>query len=157
MATELLFLHGLDSSSKGTKGRYFTANFSHIIAPDFTGNLQERMHALETVCENLSDTIMIGSSFGGLMAACYAIARPDKVRKLILLAPALNFSEYAAPAQLVNVPTLLIIGDHDTVTPPNLVIPAARATFSQLEILVCDDDHLLKTAFFAVDWPTLLA
>jgi predicted esterase len=152
-----LFLHGLDSSGRGTKGRYFTENFPGIIAPDFSGSLQERLQALETICMDMKQLVMIGSSFGGLMATCFAIAHPERVPKLILLAPALNFPEFSPPASPLHNPALLIIGDHDTVTPPNLVLPAARATFKNLEIRSCDDDHLLRTAFLAVDWRKLLA
>jgi pimeloyl-ACP methyl ester carboxylesterase len=157
MPSTTLFLHGLDSSSKGTKGRYFTDNFPDIIAPDFTRSLQERLQALETICIGLDHLVMIGSSFGGLMATCFASAHPDRVQRLILLAPALNFPEFSPPASLLHTPTLLIIGRHDTVTPPDLVIPAARTTFRNLEITTCNDDHLLRTAFIAVDWQKLLA
>jgi pimeloyl-ACP methyl ester carboxylesterase len=157
MHVTTLFLHGQDSSSRGTKGRYFTENFPGIIAPDFTGSLKERLWALETICMNVKQLVMIGSSFGGLMATSFAIAHPDRVQKLILLAPALNFHEFSPPAFPLQTPALLIIGRDDTVTPPDLVIPAAQATFKNLEIRSCDDDHLLRTAFFAVDWQRLLA
>ena len=156
MHAPTLFLHGLDSSSKGTKGRYFTENFPDLIAPDFTGSLQERLRALEMICTGLEQLVMIGSSFGGLMATCFAIAHPDRVQRLLLLAPALNFPEYSPPASPLQTPTRLIIGRHDTVTPPDLVIPAARATFMNLEITFCNDDHFLRTAFFAADWRKLL-
>ncbi len=157
MQTPTLFLHGLDSSSRGTKGRFFTENFPGIIAPDFTGSLQDRLQALETICRGLDRLILIGSSFGGLMATCFAIARPERVQRLILLAPALNFPDFSPPAALVTIPTLLIIGESDTVTPPDLVIPAARATFMNPDITTCNDDHLLRTAFFALDWNKPLA
>jgi pimeloyl-ACP methyl ester carboxylesterase len=78
MQTPTLFLHGLDSSSRGTKGRFFTENFPDIIAPDFTGSLQDRMRALETICRGLDRLTLIGSSFGGLMATCFAIAQPEQ-------------------------------------------------------------------------------
>ncbi len=157
MQTPTLFLHGLDSSSRGTKGRFFTENYPDIIAPDFTGSLQDRMRALATLCRSLDRLTLIGSSFGGLMATCFAIARPERVQRLILLAPALNFPDFSPPAALLDIPTLLIIGENDTVTPPDLVIPAARATFMNPDIISCDDDHLLRTAFLALDWNKLLA
>jgi pimeloyl-ACP methyl ester carboxylesterase len=157
MPSTTLFLHGLDSSSKGTKGRYFTEYFPDLIAPDFTGSLRERLQVLETICKSLKQMVMIGSSLGGLMATCFAIAHPKRVQRLILLAPALNFPEFSPPAPPLHIPTLLIIGRNDTVTPSDLVIPAARATFENLEIRFFDDDHLLRTAFSAVDWQRLLA
>jgi pimeloyl-ACP methyl ester carboxylesterase len=156
MQTPTLFLHGLDSSSRGTKGLFFTENFPDIIVPDFTGSLQDRMQALETICRGLDRLSLIGSSFGGLMATCFAIAHPERVHKLILLAPALNFPDFSPPVSPLDIPTLLIIGANDTVTPPDLVIPAARATFMNPDISTCDDDHLLRTAFFTLDWHKLL-
>ena len=138
MQTPTLFLHGLDSSSGGTKGRFFTENFPDIIAPDFTGSLQDRMQALETICRGLDRLTLIGSSFGGLMATCFAIAHPERVQRLILLAPALNFPGFSPPASLLTIPTLLVIGRNDTVTPPDLVIPAARGNIS------ASGHHLLR-------------
>jgi pimeloyl-ACP methyl ester carboxylesterase len=156
MFSPTLYLHGLDSSSRGTKGRYFAEHFPNIIAPDFTGDLQERRQALEKICEDLNGLVIIGSSFGGLMATCFAIAYPDRIQKLILLAPALNFSGFSPPAHPLQIPTLLIIGRNDIVTPPDLVIPAARATFQNLDISCYDDDHFLRTAFFELEWQILL-
>lgn len=152
----ILFLHGLDSSSRGTKGRFFTAKFPGIIAPDFKGSLEQRLQALETLCEARNDLILIGSSFGGLMATCFAQAHPAQVKKLILLAPALNFPEFTPPENPLPTPTILVIGEKDTLTPPELVLPVARQTFQNLQVTICDDDHLLHTAFMAMDWQRLL-
>ncbi len=150
------FLHGLDSSGRGTKGLYFTEHFPEIIAPDFDGSLTERMESLEKICETKNDLVLIGSSFGGLMATCFAIAHPERVKRLILLAPALNFGEFSPPVEPISVPAIIIIGKHDTVTPPNLVTTAAESTFKNLVINHYDDDHLLHTVFPALDWQRLL-
>ena len=99
---------------------------------------------------------LIGSSFGGLMATCYAIKHPGKVTRLILLAPALNFEDYQPPAELLRIPTVLIIGKHDTVTPAVHVIPLAKATFAELEIHIEDDDHMLHNSFYLLNWKKLL-
>ena len=48
------------------------------------------------------------------------------------------------------------IGDHDTVTPPDKVIPLAQATFANLHISRHDDDHMLHETFLALDWKALL-
>jgi|GEM_PF-37228 len=151
-----LFLHGLDSSSMGTKGRFLTEHFPTIIAPDFTGSLDQRMQSLGKICGNKRNLVLIGSSFGGLMSTCFAILHPDRVKQIILLAPALNFPEFSTPLELLSVPTLLIIGNNDTVCPPDLVIPTARQTFQNLHITCCNDDHLLHSTFFALDWHRLM-
>ncbi len=150
------FLHGLDSSSKGTKGRFFADFFPRVISPDFRGDLEERLRVLETLCLNDNDITFIGSSFGGLMATCFAIRYPEKVACLVLLAPALNYGEYCAPEKMLLTPTILIVGKHDTVTPASKIIPLAEQTFANLEVQVEDDDHMLHNSFKNLDWRKLL-
>lgn len=150
------FLHGLDSSSKGTKGQWFRDNFPDMLMADFTGTLSERMEQLEARCQGLKNLILVGSSFGGLMATEFAIRNPSACAKLILLAPALNFEEYSPPVKRIKVPTLLVIGKHDTVTPPDLVLPMAERSFAEIDISVENDDHMLHAVFPAMPWAKLL-
>lgn len=151
-----LFLHGLDSSGFGTKGRYFSEHFPEMLRPDFDGTLSDRMAQLEEVMAGTDELVIVGSSFGGLMAACLAQQNPQNCKRIVMLAPALNFHEYEPPAEKLGVESVLIIGSEDVVTPPNVVVPAAKATFANLQISVVDDDHLLHTTFQYLDWPTLL-
>lgn len=151
-----IFLHGLDSSGFGTKGRYFAERFPDMLRPDFNGTLAERMERLKAIVEDVEDLIIVGSSFGGLMGTCLAKTQPEKIKRLIMLAPALNFQDYHAPAEKINIEAILVIGRDDTVTPPRLVIPAAEATFSNLHTNLADDDHLLHNTFQDLDWPKLL-
>ena len=153
----MYFLHGLDSSGSGTKGRFFARNFPQVISPDFAGSLSARLHQLAGLCTDQQQLLFIGSSLGGLMATCYAIDHPEQMSRLILLAPALNFAGYRPPAHPLKTPTLLVVGQHDTVTPTEAVIPLAKATFADLEIDIADDDHLLHATFQLLDWPHLLA
>ena len=145
------FLHGLDSSGKGTKGRYLANHFPQVQCPDFSGSLKERLDQLAVLCGVENDLTFIGSSFGGLMATAYACSSPHRVKQLVLLAPALNF-EFTPPETKIDVPTLLVVGDKDEVCPPALVLPAAESTFRNLEIEVVDDDHMLHGTFQKIDW-----
>jgi pimeloyl-ACP methyl ester carboxylesterase len=156
LKTTTYFLHGLESSGKGTKGRFFAQNFPQVICPDFEGTLPNRQRQLETLCKNQQQLILIGSSFGGLMATCFAIEHPEKINRLILLAPALNFEAYQPPAEPLKIPTLIIIGKNDNVTPAALVSPLAEATFTDLELHIEDDDHMLHDTFHHLDWQNLL-
>ncbi len=151
-----IFLHGLESSSLGYKGKYFSQKFKEMMVPDFTGSLAKRMRKLENLAENVKDLVLVGSSFGGLMATQYTQANPLKVRKLILLAPALNFAEFSPPVTKLKVPAKLIIGSQDSVTPPKVVIPLAQSTFENIEIFICEDDHSLRKTFDSLDWQELL-
>jgi pimeloyl-ACP methyl ester carboxylesterase len=152
----IYFLHGLDSSGSGTKGRFFARALPEVIRADFTGSLNDRLEQLDSLCHDQQRLILIGSSFGGLMATCYATAQPEKVARLVLLAPALNFAGYRPPATRLQIPVLLVIGRHDTITPPALVVPLAQATFADLDIRLEDDDHLLHKSFLALNWSALL-
>jgi len=149
---KIFFLHGLDSSSRGTKARYFAANFPRVACPDFSGDLKERLKQLKEICSDSNNLTLIGSSFGGLMATCFALERPHKVARLILLAPALNYGNYCPPKITLTLPVTLIIGRHDTITPADKVIPLAEKTFSNLEVQLADDDHMLHNSFPQLDW-----
>ena len=155
MATRI-FIHGLDSSGAGTKGTFFSNRCPEMLHPDFNGTLQERMDQLDNLISGHSDLIVVGSSFGGLMGTRLAIEQPDRVKRLVLLAPALNFHEYRIPERKVDTETLVIIGHNDDVTPPDIVVPAAKKTFSNLQIRMVDDDHLLHKTYRDLDWESLL-
>ena len=151
-----LFLHGLDSSIEGTKAQWFRRHFPGVRLQNYTGELDERLAQLEAQVAGLERLVLVGASFGGLMAACFALRSPERCRRLVLLAPALNFTEYRPPAVPLALPVLLVIGQHDTVCPPDLVLPLARATFSNLEVRIEDDDHMLHRTFPVLDWQRLL-
>ena len=151
-----IFLHGLDSSGFGTKGRFFAEHFPEMLRPDFEGTLAERLLIARQLIAGVNELILVGSSFGGLMGACLAQEQPETIKRLIMLAPALNFEGYRPPARMITCQSLLVIGSEDTVTPPSAVIPAAKKTFANLEINLVDDDHLLHNTYQELDWPNLL-
>lgn len=148
-----IFLHGLDSSSKGRKGHYFSVRFPDMLIPDFTGDLKSRMTQLNSILNQASDIIIIGSSYGGLMATLFAMSNESRLRKIILLAPALNFPEFAQLADgKISVPTKIYQGSRDEVTPLAEVKSAAVKTFTNLQFQVSDDDHFLRRTFAEIDW-----
>jgi len=73
-----------------------------------------------------------------------------------LLAPTLNFSEFFPPEEKVGTSATLIIGNQDTVTPPDRVLPLAEKLFFQLKICRYDHDHLQHDSFTKLDWHKLL-
>jgi len=90
-----VFIHGLESSGKGTKGTFFRTYRPHMLIDDYEGTLEERMEKLERNLAPYQDLILVGSSYGGLMASIYACQHPEAVKKLVLLAPALHVPEFA--------------------------------------------------------------
>ncbi len=152
------FIHGLDSSSRGSKGTYFRSHFPDMLVPDFDGPFAGRMVTLYQLLAGKSGLILVGSSFGGLMATVFAIENAAAVRRLILLAPALNFPEFTPyHGRKTVVPATIYLGRRDTVTPPGQVRPLAVETFASLLWHETDDDHLLRCTFPRIDWPGLLA
>jgi pimeloyl-ACP methyl ester carboxylesterase len=85
-----IFIHGLESSNQGTKAVFFRDKYPDMILPDFEGPLTERMEKLNRILSGKSEIRIVGSSFGGLMAALFAMENPSQVRRMILLAPATN-------------------------------------------------------------------
>ncbi|MDI6814278.1 MAG: YqiA/YcfP family alpha/beta fold hydrolase, partial [Desulfitobacteriaceae bacterium] len=78
-----LFIHGLDSSSQGIKASHLRQLFPALLAPDFSGSLEERMFQLSQIIGRKRGWVLIGSSLGGLMATYYACWHPKQVKKMI--------------------------------------------------------------------------
>jgi pimeloyl-ACP methyl ester carboxylesterase len=152
-----VFLHGLDSSSRGTKGTFFRGRYPEMLMEDFSGPLAERMEKLTIILEGKDNLILVGSSYGGLMAALFACRHRTRIRRLILLAPALGHADfspwYATPMQL---PVTLYHGRHDIVVPPGPTRRIAERLFANLDRHLVDDDHDLHRVFPTLDWDRLL-
>ncbi|MBU0481767.1 MAG: alpha/beta hydrolase [Proteobacteria bacterium] len=152
-----VFIHGLESSSRGTKGTWFKERFPGMLICDFIGSFEERMVQLKCFLAGRANLVLVGSSFGGLMASVYAIEYGSEVARVVLLAPALNFPEFDRfRSGSTSVPTHLYIGDRDAICPADLVIPAAQEVFTDLVVNRVDDDHLLHATFRRIDWNSML-
>ncbi len=153
-----VFIHGLESSSQGTKGVFFRERYPDMIIEDFAGPLEERMEKLNRLLAGRDDLILVGSSFGGLMAAIYACEHERQVRKVVLLAPALHLPEFSRfIGKKVKIPVILFHGRSDDVVPPAPVKTLAEEVFENLDYHLVDDDHSLHITFPLMDWPTLIA
>ena len=152
-----VFLHGLESSSRGAKARFLQEKFPDMLIPDLQGSLAARMANLTGILKGRTDLILVGSSFGGLMATIYAMTNEADINRIVLLAPALNFPDFLHyPKIRVAVPTWMFIGSDDTVTPAKLVVPLARGIFKDLHYKEVADDHMLAGTFRHFDWQGLL-
>ncbi len=157
MTATRVFIHGLESTSQGMKGIYFRERYPEMIIEDYIGSLEARMEKLEAVLAGKEDLILVGSSYGGLMAAIYACRHPEKVRRLILLAPAINLDEFESYAgQALTMPVHLYHGRQDDVVPPGGVRPVAERTFNDLTYCLVEDDHSLHETFPGMPWAELL-
>ena len=152
-----VFIHGLESTSHGTKGEFFRNKYPDMILEDFIGLLDQRMDKLNRLLQNKTDLILVGSSYGGLMAAIYACRNPLTVRKLILLAPALDLIEFQPYlTRRIGIPVVLYHGRFDDVVPPEAVQTIAREVFPNLSYHAVDDDHSLHHTFSNMGWDELL-
>jgi len=157
MTATKVFIHGLESTSQGTKGIYFRERYPEMIIEDYVGPLEARLEKLEAVLAGKEGLILVGSSYGGLMAAIYACRHPEKIRRLILLAPAINLEEFEPYAgQFLTMPVHLYHGRQDDVVPPGEVRPVADAVFSDLIYHLVEDDHSLHETFPGMPWEELL-
>lgn len=158
MGVTRVFIHGLESSSQGAKGVFFRERYPGMIIEDYHGPLKERMEKLNRLLAGLDELILVGSSFGGLMAAIYACGNESRVRKLILLAPALHIVDLApCLSRKVQIPVSLFHGIQDDVVPPEAVQAIARRIFARLDYHLVDDDHSLHATFPLMDWQGLLS
>ncbi len=157
--SKIIYLHGLESNSQSGKARQFAQKFPGMLTPDFTGTFEERMAQLLPILGEESGWTLIGSSFGGLMAAVFACEHPRQVRKLVLLAPALLREPFGQYLNLprVSVPTAVVHGEEDDVVPLEAARETAQALFSNLTYYVVRDGHRLHKAFEELDWEAILA
>lgn len=103
---EVLYLHGFASGPNSAKAHYFRKHFNELgvgitvldLLPneeDFTRMRTSRLlDDITTIIDFIAvpDLVVIGSSFGGLLATWVAYIAPTRVQKLILMAPALRWS-----------------------------------------------------------------
>lgn len=140
----MYFFHGLESGPQGSKYRSLRARFPDIISPDFQGidDIEQRLAIAARQTEGQVDQVIVGSSFGGLCAALLADRYPERVRALVLLAPALNHPI----ARGLKVPgnTVILHGTPDEVIP--VQVSRCWAAERGLELIEVDDNHRLSAS-----------
>jgi pimeloyl-ACP methyl ester carboxylesterase len=152
-----VFIHGLESSGMGTKGVFFRNKYPDMIIEDFVGTFKDRMEKLNILLSGKTSLILVGSSYGGLMAAVYAFNNEKSLRKLILLAPALDIYEFEPyMGRQLLLPVVIYHGRDDDVVSPSSVQKIARTVFANIEYNLVDDDHSLHRTFSLMNWDDLL-
>ena len=153
----LIFIHGLEGTSQGVKATLLRGLFPAILTPDFRGTLHERMAKLGEILGDVKGWTIVGSSFGGLMGAIFTCQNPEQVEKLVLLAPALIWPDFAdALPEPVDIPVTLYHGSQDQIIPLETVRQIAEKVFTDLNFIEVDDDHGLYKTVHEIDWRLLL-
>lgn len=152
-----IFIHGQESSSQGNKAVFFRGLFPEMIIPDFVGDVSTRMSKLNEILIGKKGIIMIGSSLGGLMASLYAFQNQNRLKKLILLAPAINLPDFSSYlSKKLTLPVYIFHGENDEIIPLRPIQAIAENVFPDLTFTVMDDDHRLSRTFTSIDWPQLI-
>ncbi|MBY9008043.1 MAG: alpha/beta hydrolase [Candidatus Lokiarchaeota archaeon] len=163
---DIIFIHGLISSGHGFKGEFFRKLLPKCLTPDLEEYheriprkilLEKRMKQLNDILMEKKIWTIIGSSFGGLMAVLYTIQNPEKVKKLILLAPFLIGDEFI-PKKIdpIKIPVKIFHGRNDKVIPLKQNQDNANDLFENLEYIVVQDDHQLHDTVKSINWLEIL-
>lgn len=143
----VLLLHGMTSSGDAYRELMVElADNYHLIAPDIPGfgfsestvpytldHLVEWVAAFFDALE-LRQCLLIGHSFGGVLAAHFALAYPEDVSSIVLIAPAL-LTMQNVPDFLIRVGVSLGLADlGTTITQSRMVVPfQVKSSFLQPE------------------------
>jgi len=163
----IIFIHGLESSGKGFKGLYLKKKFPEILTPDFVEYdpnrtledlLNSRMVQLNAILSKRKLWVIIGSSFGGLMGVIYALKNPEKVKRLILLAPYLDTKllnwDSASP---IDMPVIVFHGRNDEIAKFKPSRERAYILFTKLEFNATENDHNLNPIVEKLNWRALIS
>ncbi len=115
----LVFLPGFKSDLTGTKAQacadwaaahdHGCLRFDYFGHGQSTGDFREGTisgwrHEVNHILDHLTDgpQILIGSSFGGFIASLVALDQPEKIKGLILIAPAIDMTERLMLAEMTD-------------------------------------------------------
>lgn len=100
----VFYLHGFASSAQSSKAAFFRARFGEHGIPVAVPDFNEPDFSTLTISRMLAQVhrgiaaapdgpvVVIGSSLGGFVAVQSAVESPGRIDRLVLLAPALDFS-----------------------------------------------------------------
>ena len=151
MSRRLVFAHGLEGSPSGRKATALRAAGFPVTAPDFGRlGLAERVEILERETR-MGRVVLVGSSYGGLVAALVAQRHPQRFDGLLLCAPALALPESPndEPQQLrapAGLTTLILHGRRDTIVPIAWSREYQQRSGDHVTLHEVDDDHRLAAS-----------
>ena len=91
------------------------------------------------------------------MASIYSCQNPEKISKLILLAPYLSsleleFKKYSP----IDIPVIVFHGKHDKIVSIKHSRTYAEKLFTNLTYNIVNDDHFLHNTVKILDWHKLI-
>lgn len=199
-ACGIVYLHGFASGPSSTKARLFSEQGDRFGWPTVVPRLDRGDFEKLTISNMIDDvvdllfdrTLLVGSSLGGYVASLVA-ARDERVKAMLLMAPAFDFADHLAskfgPETLaawkatgsapiihheqnamarlgyqfyedaerhigrpnLDVPTTILLGEHDDVVSADAVLSVARNSAARhpdgrIHLIMVPDDHRLIEA-----------
>ena len=147
----LVWAHGLWGSPNGSKVTAVRESGIEVISPDFNEmELVDRIELLEKTIQ-IGDVVLAGSSWGGLACALTAQKKPDKLKGLLLLAPALHYPEPPNdnPDKLIapdGIPVTIIHSKTDDIVPISASKDYVKRSGNNVNLIVVEDSHVLENS-----------
>ena len=142
MSDKVWFFHGLESGPHGAKYQRLAEEFE-VESPDFQGmDIWERLEKAERLTRGEEELVVVGSSFGGLLAALLYERYPERFRGYVLMAPALHREEVEEEIGRMPERAVVIHGVGDEVVPFEPVRAFCEARGVE-EFWAVEDDHRL--------------
>ena len=147
----LVWAHGLWGSPNGSKVTAVRESGIEVISPDFNEmELVDRIELLEKTIQ-IGDVVLAGSSWGGLACALTAQKKPDKLKGLLLLAPALHYPESPndEPEKLIapdSVPVTIIHSTTDDIVPISASKNYIERSGNNVQLIEVEDNHVLENS-----------
>ena len=145
----LVWAHGLWGSPNGSKVTAIRESGIEVISPDFNEmELIDRVELLKETIE-IGNVVLAGSSWGGLACALTAMQIPEKLKGLLLLAPALHYPESPndEPEKLIapdSVPVTIIHSTTDDIVPISASKDYIERSGDNVQLIEVEDSHVLK-------------
>ena len=147
----LVWAHGLWGSPNGSKVTAIRESGIEVISPDFNEmELIDRVELLKETIE-IGNVVLAGSSWGGLACALTAIQIPEKLKGLLLLAPALHYPESPndEPEKLIapdSVPVTIIHSTTDDIVPISASKNYIERSGNNVQLIEVADNHVLENS-----------
>ena len=147
----LVWAHGLWGSPNGSKVTAIRESGIEVISPDFNEmELVDRVELLKETIE-IGDVVLAGSSWGGLACALTAMQIPEKLKGLLLLAPALHYPESPndEPEKLIapdSVPVTIIHSTTDDIVPISASKNYIERSGNNVQLIEVEDNHVLENS-----------
>lgn len=141
----LYFFHGLESGPHGSKYHLMKQKYAELESPNFQNmDLTQRLAVASKLTEDKTDLTLVGSSFGGLLAARLYSLFPERISNLLLLAPAVHTEEGGKVARMPSAANVRVLHGYDDEVVPYDKVAAFCQRF-ELPLTSVADSHRLSS------------